>query len=33
LLFIHLFVKVSQPGNSELTFSNIESTCHLLLPV
>jgi len=29
----HLFVKVPQLGDSELTFSVIESSCHLLLPV
>jgi len=32
-LHIHLFVKVSQPGNSEGAFSVFESSCHLLLPV
>jgi len=29
----HLFVKVSQPGDSEVTFSVFERSCHLLLPV
>jgi len=29
----HLFVKVSRPGDSEVTFAVIESSCHLLLPV
>jgi len=29
----HLFVKVSRPGDSQVTFSVIESSCHLLLPV
>jgi len=29
----HLFVKVLRPGDSEGTFSAIESSCHLLLPV
>jgi len=29
----HLFVKVPQPGDSEVTFSVFESSCHLLLPV
>jgi len=29
----HLFVKVPQPGDSEVTFLVIESSCHLILPV
>jgi len=29
----HLFVKVPQPGDSEVTFSVLESSFHLLLPV
>jgi len=29
----HLFVKVPWPGDNEGTFSVIESSCHLLLPV
>jgi len=29
----HLFVKVPRPGDSKVTFSVIESSCHLLLPV
>jgi len=29
----HLFVKVPRPGDSEVTFSVIESSYHLLLPV
>jgi len=29
----HLFVKVTRPGDSEVTFSVFESSCHLLLPV
>jgi len=29
----HLFVKVPRPGNSKVTFSAFESSCHLLLPV
>jgi len=29
----HLFVKVSRPGDSEVTFSVFESSFHLLLPV
>jgi len=29
----HLFVKVSRPGDSELTFAVFESSCHLLLLV
>jgi len=28
-----LFVKVPRPGDSEVTFSVFESSCHLLLPV
>jgi len=27
----HLFVKVPRPGDSEVTFSVFESSCHLLL--
>jgi len=29
----HLFIKVPRPGDSEVTFSVFESSCHLLLPV
>jgi len=29
----HLFVKVLRPGDSYGTFSVIESSCHLLIPV
>jgi len=29
----HLFVKVHRPGDSEVTFSVFELSCHLLLPV
>jgi len=29
----HLFVKITRPGDSEVTFSVFESSCHLLLPV
>jgi len=29
----HIFVKVSRPGNSEVTFSVFESSCHILLPI
>jgi len=29
----HLFVKVPRPGDSEGTFTVIESSCYLLLPV
>jgi len=29
----HLFVKIPRLGDSEVTFSVIESSCHLLLPV
>jgi len=29
----HLFVKVPLPGDNEETFSVVESSCHLLLPV
>jgi len=29
----HLFVKVPRPGDSEETFSVMELSCHLLLPV
>jgi len=28
-----LFVKVPRPGDSEVTFSLFESSCHMLLPV
>jgi len=28
-----LFVKVPRPGDSEMTFSVFELSCHLLLPV
>jgi len=33
LVLAHLFVKVPRPGDSEVTFSVIESSCYLLLPV
>jgi len=33
LVLAHLFVKVPQPGGSEVTFSVFESSCHLLLLV
>jgi len=29
----HLFVKVPQPGDSEVTFAVFELSCYLLLPV
>jgi len=29
----HLFVKIPQPGDSEMAFAIFESSCHLLLPV
>jgi len=29
----HLFVKVTRPGDSEVTIAVFESSCHLLLPV
>jgi len=29
----HLFVKVPRPGDSEVTSSAFESSCHMLLPV
>jgi len=29
----HLFVKVPRPGDSEVTFSVFETSCHQLLPV
>jgi len=29
----HLIVKVLRPGDSEVTFSIFDSSCHLLLPV
>jgi len=29
----HLFVKVPQLGDSEVTFAVFKSSCHLLLPV
>jgi len=32
-LSTHLFVKVPRPGDSEVTFSVFESSCHMLLPV
>jgi len=32
-LGIHLFVKVPQPGDSEVIFAVFESSCHLFLPV
>jgi len=32
-LGLHLFVKVPQPGASEVTFLVFESSWHLLLPV
>jgi len=32
-LSTHLFVKVTRPGDSEVTFAVFESSCHLLLPV
>jgi len=32
-LGIHSFVKVPRPGNSKVTFSVFELSCHLLLPV
>jgi len=32
-LSTHLFVKVPRPGDSEVTFSVFESSCHLLLQV
>jgi len=32
-LGLHLFVKVSRPGDSEVTSAVFESSCHLLLPV
>jgi len=31
--YLHLFVTVPRPGDSEGTFSVFESSCHLLLPV
>jgi len=33
LLLANLLVKVPQPGDIEVTFSVVESSCHLLLPV
>jgi len=33
LVLAHLFVKVSQLRDNEVTFSDFESSCHLLLPV
>jgi len=33
ILLVHLFVKVPQPGDNEMTFSVFELCCHLLLPV
>jgi len=32
-LSTHLFVKIPQPGDSEVTVSVFESSCDLLLPV
>jgi len=32
LALAHLFVKVPRPGDSEVTFSVMESSCHFLLP-
>jgi len=29
----HLFVKVPRPGDSEVIFSVLESSCHQLLPI
>jgi len=29
----HLFVKVPRQGDSEVTFSVVESSCHLLRPI
>jgi len=29
----HLFVKVPRPGDSDVTFSVLKSSCHLLLPI
>jgi len=31
LVFAHLFVNVSRPAESEVTFSIFESSCHLVL--
>jgi len=33
MVLLHLFVKVTRPGESEMTFTVFESSCHLLLPV
>jgi len=33
LVLVHLFVKVLRPGDSEVTFSVFELSCHLLLSV
>jgi len=33
LVFAYLFAKLSQPGDSEVTFAVFESSCHLFLPV
>jgi len=33
LVLAHLFAKILRPGDSEGTFSVIELSCHLLLPV
>jgi len=33
MVFVHLFVKVSRPGDSEVTFSAFESSYNLLLYV
>jgi len=32
-VLIYLFVKVPQPGDSEVNFSVFESSCRMLLPV
>jgi len=33
VLGTRLFVKIPRPGESEVTFSDFESSCHLLLQV
>jgi len=33
LVLAYLFVKVSRPTDSEVTFSVFDTSCHLLLPV
>jgi len=33
LLLARLIVKVPRPGDSEVTFADFESNCHLLVPV